>query len=122
MAEKKKKKKRKKLQQLKTVIHNAVVFNHLKNMSDAEKSVYWVIAMHANWTTGASCPTHERIMELAGIGSHNTVTKAVEDLAEKKLLTYQFRRPRDKKGNEYGRARYFYIITHPANTDYLEVH
>jgi predicted transcriptional regulator len=126
MAEKnrkpKKKKKRKKLVQLKTVIHNALVFNHLKYMSEAEVKVYWVIAMHANWHTGASCPTHERIMELAGIKHHSTVTNAVERLAEKRLLTYKFRRPRRKDGTEYGRPRYFYSITHPAKSDYLEFH
>jgi len=92
--------------------------DYLRYMSGNAWKTYTCIADYCDWQTGKGCPTFKRIATEAGI-SERSVRRAVHELADMGLLTYEFRKAVNKKGKEYGRKRYFYQLTHPPTKDYF---
>ncbi len=86
----------------------------------AEFKVLHAISMYANWDTGVSYPSQKTIMDTTGIGSSRTVRNAVQRLADKGILSFEMRKPKNQDGVEYGRKRYFYTMTYPARAEYLQ--
>ncbi len=100
-----------KLSDLETRTPNAQILNGMiPEVGFRAFSVYTIIALFADYTTGISYPKTTTIMELTGIGSHHTIRKDVKALQVKGYLTYELRKPRTADGVEYGRKRYFYTI------------
>lgn len=116
MAKKRRGKSKKGQRQLKTQIHNAAIIDHLPDMTEAEVKLYLILRMFSNWNTGWSCPSRTEIMKKSGLG-RKAIETALEGLAERRLVIYEFRRPRRRSGVEYGRARYFYKV-HPTLLDF----
>jgi len=120
MAEKKKKKKkRRRFRQLRLLLHHGLILDHLAGMSGSECKVYIVIAMHANWHTGRAAPTFETISSITGIRDHRTIRSAIDSLEQRGLIKLEFRRAKSRKGEEHGRLRFFYQLTHPATAEYF---
>lgn len=118
---KKRKRKKRKYRRYKTLIHNGVIMDHLASMSEAEIKVYMVIGMYANWETGLAFPATDLIKEYSGFG-RKAIRTAAENLVDRGLITLELRRPINRKGRTYGRKRYFYRLTYPANSEYIIKH
>lgn len=120
MAEKKKtKRKRRRFRQLRLLLHHGLILDHLAGMSGNEWKVYTVIAMHANWFTGRAAPTFDRISSITGIKFHQTIRSAIDSLEQRGLIKLEFRKAKSRKGEEHGRLRFFYQLTHPATAEYF---
>jgi len=101
----------KSLRDLETRIANSILLDGMIPVVGCRAfCVYTIIKLFANYTTGLSYPTTTTIMELAGIGSHHTIRKDVLTLQANGYLTFEYRKPRNSKGVEYGRKRYFYKL------------
>lgn len=112
---------KKNLRQFYTRLHNGWIMDCVKLLSENELKVYLVIAMYANWETGLSSPTSETIASQVGC-SARTVVRVGVSLEKKGLLSRELRKAKDKEGNEFGKKRYFYILTYPAKQAYIRKH
>lgn len=115
----KQRKKKKSLRRLKTRLHNGFILDYLKVLSEAEFKCYLILALHADWGTGHSFPSRLTLQEETGLGRRR-ISKALKALEEKKLISIVYRKPYDKDGTQYGRKRYFYSLSYPANSQYFK--
>ena len=114
---------KKKLRQVKTYLHNAILLDGvIPEVGKSAFAVYVIIALYADWYTGWSHVGYAKIRELTGIKDNRTVRRCVEKLKENGLITYEFRRAKDRNGYEYGRLRYFYQLVYPAKSEYFKSH
>ena len=114
------------LHRYQTRLHNAWIKDYLPDLNESELKVYLVLAMHAHWEIGTCYPRMELIAKEAGLvyGKKRTphlkkLKKTIISLRDKGLITFEYRKPKDKDGVEYGRKRYFYTLTHPSNREYV---
>ena len=122
-----KKKTSKLLHRYQTRLHNAWILKNLPRLDEAELKVYIVLAMHAHWEKGWAFPRFEKIAQETGLTyglNHQKpnvrrIRKAIRGLEEKGLIDIEFRRPKNKKGQVYGRKRYFYRLKHPSDVEYF---
>lgn len=118
------------LHRYQTRLHNAWILKNLPRLDEAELKVYIVLAMHAHWERGWAFPRFEKIAQETGLtyGLNNNhkranvrrIRKAIRGLEEKGLIEVEFRRAKNKKGQSYGRKRYFYKLKYPADAEYFE--
>ena len=114
------------LHRYQTRLHNAWLRDYLPELNEAELKVYLVLAMHAHWEKGYAYPGMSRIARMAGFTYGESkekldtkrVKRAVQSLQKKGLIEFEYRKPKDKDGVEYGMKRYFYTLTHPSNVEY----
>lgn len=99
-----------KLRDLTTNLPNSILLNSMIQVVGRNAfSVYVILSLFADYTTGISYPKQSTITELTGLGKF-AIRNAREKLQANGLITYEFRRPVDSKGIPYGRKRYFYTI------------
>ena len=86
-------------------------------MTSADYRVYACIASYADWATGEARPTFNTINLDTGI-STDTIRDSTRWLETIGVISVKFRKAVNSKGNEYGRKRYFYTLTHKPNKNY----
>lgn len=87
-------------------------------MSGNAWKVYAVIALYCDWQTGKGCPTFNTISIETGL-SETAIRRAIHELNNMGVISFEFRKARDKEGKEYGRKRYFYQLTHKPTKKYV---
>lgn len=86
-------------------------------ITPTEYMVYSCIASYADWSSGESRVTFNTIRLDTGV-SIDAIRNAVRWLNTIGVMKTEFRKAVDTNGNEYGRNRNFYKITHRANKPY----
>ena len=88
------------------------------SISTKSHVVYEHIAIYCDWQTGKGCPTFKTISKSCGLSIY-LVREAVRELETAGLITTDFRKAVNAEGNEYGRKRYFYELTHKPTKPYF---
>lgn len=111
---------KKALRQLKTIIHNGIILDIIKDLGYEAWAMYSVIALHADWHTGISFPNHCTLTRLTGFKSVNTIKKYIKLLVNHGYLTDEYRKPQRIDGTPYGPKRHFYTLTWPSESEFIK--
>jgi len=90
-------------------------------MSGNAWKVYAVIALYCDWQTGEGCPTFNTISIETGL-SATAIRRSIHELNDMGVISFEFRKACNKEGQEYGRKRYFYKLTHLPTQPYFRSH